>query len=75
MVKRKNITIGQKASETAKNAKNTIRNIKEDAEQTIEQHVDVEELKKEIRERPLLYTGFALTLGVAIGSLMSKRRD
>ncbi len=36
--------------------------------------IDFDELKEEIQERPLLYTALTLSLGVAIGSLLTRRR-
>ena len=34
---------------------------------------ELKKLKKEIREKPLAYTALALTLGVAIGAMISGR--
>lgn len=75
MVKKKVKGMEQKASDALKKTKRTAQSIKDKAGHAIDENVDVEELKEEIRQRPLLYTGFALTLGVALGSLMSRRRD
>ena len=35
--------------------------------------MDVEELEKEVRQRPMLYLAFAFTAGLALGALMGRK--
>ncbi len=44
-----------------------------EAEEQFKEKMHVEEMQKEIEKRPLLYTAFAFTLGIAVGAMLSRR--
>jgi len=50
-----------------------IGKLNEKVEEELGKHVDVEELKEGIREKPLLCIGVALLAGIALGAILSKK--
>lgn len=62
----------KEVSRREKRLSSELDRLTEDVDEMLSANPEIQELKKEIRQKPLLYTALAFTTGVAVGAILKR---